>query len=52
YIIGNFNRLAGILFNSFAGLGLIATGSLNMETFIQPGRLAKAGIDAGAPILA
>ena len=52
YIIGNFNRLAGILFNSFAGLGLTATGSLNMENFIQPGRLAKAGIDAGAPILA
>ncbi len=52
YIIGNFNWLAGIVFRSFAGLGLTATGStLSMENFLQPGRLAKVGIDAGAPIL-
>src|SRR5699024_8519664 len=52
YIIGNFNTLAGILFRSFAGLGLIASGSsLSMGNFLQPGRLAKTGIDAGAPIL-
>jgi len=52
YIIGNFNWLAGIVFRSFAGLGLTATGStLTMENFLQPGRLAKTGIDAGAPIL-
>ena len=52
YIIGNFNWLASIVFRSFAGLGLRASGStLTMETFLQPGRLAKTGIDAGAPIL-
>ena len=52
YIIGNFNWLAGIVFRSFAGLGLTASGStLSMENFLQPGRLAKVGIDAGAPIL-
>lgn len=52
YIIGNFNALASILFRSFAGLGLIASGSsLTMGNFLQPGRLAKTGIDAGAPIL-
>ena len=51
YIIGNFNWLAGIVFNSFAGLGVTATGSLSMESFLQPGHLAKVGIDAGAPIL-
>ena len=52
YIIGNFNWLASIVFRSFAGLGLTASGStLTMETFLQPGRLAKTGIDAGAPIL-
>ncbi|HEY0489003.1 MAG TPA: P-type conjugative transfer protein TrbL [Telluria sp.] len=51
YIIGNFNWLAGIVFRSFAGLGLTATGSLSMETFLQPGQLAKTGIDAGMPIL-
>ena len=52
YIIGNFNMLAGVLFRSFAGLGLAASGStLSMGNFLQPGRLAKVGIDAGAPIL-
>ncbi|WP_124982010.1 P-type conjugative transfer protein TrbL [Ralstonia solanacearum] len=52
YIIGNFNMLAGIVFRSFAGLGLAAGGStLSMGNFLQPGWLAKAGIDAGAPIL-
>lgn len=52
YIIGNFNWLASIVFRSFAGLGLTATGSsLTMEHFLQPGRLAKTGIDAAAPIL-
>ncbi|KUY99096.1 MULTISPECIES: P-type conjugative transfer protein TrbL [unclassified Burkholderia] len=52
YIIGNFNMLASIVFRSFAGLGLTAAGStLSMETFLQPGHLAKTGIDAAAPIL-
>jgi len=52
YIIGNFNMLAGIVFRSFAGLGLAASGSsLSMGNFLQPGRLAKTGIDAAAPIL-
>ncbi len=52
YIINNFNWLSGIVFRSFAGLGLMAGGStLTMETFLQPGRLAKTGIDAAAPIL-
>ncbi len=52
YIIGTFNWLSGIVFRSFAGLGLTASGStLSMETFLQPGRLAKTGIDAAAPIL-
>jgi len=53
YIINNFNWLAGIVFRSFTGLGLTATGStLGMDEFLQPGRLAKTGIDAGMPILA
>ncbi|MFT3813326.1 MAG: P-type conjugative transfer protein TrbL [Acidovorax sp.] len=52
YIIGNFNGLASIVFRSFAGLGLTASGStLSMGSFLQPGRLAKVGIDAAAPIL-
>ena len=52
YIIGNFNSLSGIVFRSFAGLGLQASGSgMSLTTFLQPGHLAKAGIDAAAPIL-
>ncbi|WP_404300511.1 P-type conjugative transfer protein TrbL [Alicycliphilus denitrificans] len=52
YIIGNFNTLAGVVFRSFAGLGLTASGSsLSIGNFLQPGRLAKTGIDAAAPIL-
>jgi len=53
YIIGNFNMLAGIVFKSFAGLGLVASGStITQAEFLQPGRLAQVGIDAGKPILA
>ncbi len=52
YIIGNFNMLAGVVFRSFAGLGLTASGSsVSLGNFLQPGRLAKTGIDAAAPIL-
>jgi len=53
YIIGNFNWLASIVFRSFAGLGLLASGStITQAEFLQPGRLAKVGTDAAAPILA
>ena len=52
YIIGNFNMLAGIVFRSFTGLGLMASGTdMTAAEFLQPGRLAKVGVDAGAPIL-
>ncbi|HCE8182099.1 TPA: P-type conjugative transfer protein TrbL, partial [Pseudomonas aeruginosa] len=52
YILSNFNLLAGIVFRSFAGLGLMASGSTISETeFLQPGRLAKVGIDAAEPIM-
>ncbi|MBC3466854.1 P-type conjugative transfer protein TrbL [Pseudomonas sp. RW10S2] len=52
FIIGHFNVLAGIVFRSFAGLGLKASASsVPMDRFLQPGRLAKTGIDAAAPIL-
>jgi type IV secretion system protein TrbL len=53
YLITHFNELAGIVFNSFTGLGLIASGStITPAEFLQPGRLAAAGVDAGRPILA
>ncbi len=37
YIIGNFNQLASIVFQSFSGLGLKAGGSsLSASTLLQP----------------
>lgn len=52
FIIGNFNRLAGIIFNSFSGLGLMASGStISQAQLLQPGRLAAVGIDAARPIM-
>jgi type IV secretion system protein TrbL len=51
-LIGNFNGFAKIVFNSFSGLGLKAAGStLSADQFLQPGRIAQVGIDAGRPIL-
>ncbi len=52
FIIGNFNTLAEIVFRSFAGLGLLASGSvLTQAEFLQPGRLASIGVEAGRPLL-
>ena len=52
FILSNFNRLAAIIYNSFAGLGLKAGGgTLTQAQLLQPGRLAQIGIDAGKPIL-
>src|ERR1700687_1948801 len=52
FLLGNFNSLAKIIFNSFTGLGLKAAGSsISADQFLQPGRLAQVGIDAGKPIL-
>jgi type IV secretion system protein TrbL len=52
FVIGNFNSLAKILFNSFAGLGLLAGGSsITTAEFLRPGRLAQVGLDAGQPLL-
>src|SRR5580698_4673214 len=52
FIIGNFNNLAQIVYNSFAGLGLEASGgTLSQGQLLQPGRLAQIGITAGQPIL-
>lgn len=53
FIIGNFNALAGIVFRSFAGLGLVASGSgMTQSQLLQPGHLAQVGVDAGRPIMA
>ena len=52
FLIGNFNRLAKIIFDSFSGLGLKAAGSgLSAADFLHPGRIAQVGLDAGKLIL-
>lgn len=52
FIINNFNALAGILFRSFAGLGLTATGSgLTAANLFRPGQVAAVGVTAAQPLL-
>src|SRR5258708_5420908 len=52
YLIGNWNSLARIVFESFAGLGLKASGTgMSTADLLSPGRIAQVGIDAGRPIL-
>ena len=52
FIITNFSFLSSVIFRSFAGLGLIASGStLSTTDFLHPGRLAKVGVDAAGPLL-
>ena len=52
FLIGNWNSLARIVFESFAGLGLKASGTgLAEADFLRPGRIAQVGLDAGRPLL-
>lgn len=52
YLIGNWNALAAIVFNSFAGLGLKASGTgFTVADMMRPGKVAQTGLDAGAPLL-
>jgi type IV secretion system protein TrbL len=52
YIIGNWNNLARIVFESFAGLGLQASGTgFSLQDLMRPGRVAQTGLDAARPLL-
>jgi type IV secretion system protein TrbL len=52
FIIGNYNNLAKIIYNSFAGLGVEASGgTVSAAQLLQPGRIAQVGVSAGQPIL-
>ncbi|MDX2266205.1 MAG: P-type conjugative transfer protein TrbL [Hyphomicrobiales bacterium] len=52
-LLNNFQSLAGIVFQSFAGLGLKASGaSLSAADLMRPGFVAATGFDAGKPLLA
>ena len=52
FILNNFASLATIIFDSFAGLGLRATGSpITADDLMRPGFVAAAGYDAALPLL-
>jgi type IV secretion system protein TrbL len=52
YLIGNWNSLARIVFESFAGLGLKASGTgFSTADLLRPGKVAQTGLDAGRPLL-
>ena len=52
YLIGNWNNLSRIVFESFAGLGLMASGTgFSAADLVRPGKVAQVGLDAGRPLL-
>ena len=52
YLIGNWNNLARIIFESFAGLGLKGSGtSFSVQDLMRPGKVAQTGFDAARPML-
>ncbi|WP_017670752.1 P-type conjugative transfer protein TrbL [Blastomonas sp. AAP53] len=52
YIVGNWAMLARIVFDSFAGLGLKASGTgFSAAELLQPGRVAQVGLDAARPMI-
>lgn len=52
YLIGNWGSLTQIVLQSFAGLGLKASGTgLGAGELLAPGRVAQVGIDAARPML-
>ncbi|WP_071675789.1 P-type conjugative transfer protein TrbL [Nioella nitratireducens] len=52
WLISNWNSLAAIVFDSFAGMGLLASGTgFSPADLLRPGRVAQTGLDAGRPLL-
>ena len=52
FIIGNFAVLSNIVFDSFSGLGLTASGSsITAADLLRPGFIASIGFDAASPLL-
>ncbi|WP_266064122.1 P-type conjugative transfer protein TrbL [Brucella intermedia] len=52
YLISNWNNLARIIFESFAGLGLKGSGTgFSTADILRPGRVAQVGLDAARPLL-
>ncbi|MEL8055127.1 MAG: P-type conjugative transfer protein TrbL [Pseudomonadota bacterium] len=52
FIIGNFSLLAGIVFDSFAELGIKAGGgTMTASDLLRPGYIASVGFEAAQPLL-
>tara|TARA_R100000935_G_C2834969_1_gene167550 strand:+ start:1215 stop:2519 length:1305 start_codon:yes stop_codon:yes gene_type:complete len=52
FIIGNFSVLANIVFESFAELGVTASGgTMTADDLLRPGFIAGVGFDAAKPLL-
>ncbi|SFD63274.1 type IV secretion system protein TrbL [Bosea sp. CRIB-10] len=52
WLISNWNNLAKIVFESFSGLGLKASGTgFSAQDLLRPGKVAQTGLDAGRPLL-
>jgi len=52
YLISNWNNLAKIVFESFSGLGLKASGTgFSAQDLMRPGKVAQTGLDAARPLL-
>jgi type IV secretion system protein TrbL len=52
WLISDWNNLAKIVFDSFAGLGLKASGTgFSVQDLMRPGKVAQTGLDAARPLL-
>lgn len=52
FLLNNFQRLADIVYGSFAGLGLqVAPGGLAAGDLLRPGKIAATGYEAAYPLL-
>ncbi len=52
FILNNFKSLTGIVFTSFADLGVTATGGgISTDDLMRPGKLAAVGFTAAHPLL-
>lgn len=53
FILGNFSHLADLIYRSFAGLGITASGgSMSADRLLHPGTIAGKGFTAAYPLIA
>lgn len=53
FILGNFSHLADLIYRSFAGLGITASGGgMSADRLLHPGAIAGTGFTAAHPLIA